>query len=193
MLGKMLKTQLIKWSIIYLGAAILASLIIVFFFRNASYPVGQVAAVIAIPVIVVITIVRIFTHMASGQKSKSRPLTKEEKNEIKQPRKWVQISSVALLLIFICSFVLTLTFSISSVVYLLADLEWATKATLQNIAIPSLWVAGYSFFCLLIIIGCFIIEPYWHRIINTIRKRIAIWSEITRDVRINGYSLRLHR
>lgn len=192
MLLNILKTTLKRWAIAYFIAIILASIIILTIFRDASYPTGQIAVAIVIPIFVIIAGVRIVKYFSSEKKQRRQRNTTEEK-QIELPPKWLQIASVFTLLLFIGSFLISIMFLISSAIYSLLGLDWASGVAYHNITIPSFIVAGASFTCLLIIIFAFIITPYWPRIIRIIQKRFAIWSGMTKEIRINGYKLPIHR
>ena len=104
----------------YLVLAIVAGLVAFSLFRDVPYTIGQVAFVLAIPIVLFYFLWRLVNRPSSEAKRKQRK--EEPATELSN---WVGIPSVLFLLSIILSLFTALTMSISSGVYLLAKLEWA--------------------------------------------------------------------
>ena len=192
MLKNKLRQILKKWLVLYVVSLILVSIIIFSVFRDSSYPTGQVALVIVIPIFLIILGVKLTQYFSSSEKKRPQRAP-EEVDETQRPPHWFLIVSIIFMLLLCGSFIVSIVMFISSGIYSLIDLKWAESVTFHSIAIPLIIVAGISFACFCIMMFLYISSPYWGRIIRIAKRRFRIWSGMTKEISINGYKIPLHR
>ncbi|MFC2018560.1 hypothetical protein ACFLU4_01215 [Chloroflexota bacterium] len=170
-------------SILYLCFFILAGCVAYFFLSGLSYTNGQAAFIIAVPIVVFYVIWQTINSPSTETEE-----TRKQAKAGKRLPNWLAIPSILFILGLLISFLVALTMSISSGVYLLADLGAVAAFTWHNIAIKSLIVMGYSLLGIVIVVSAFIVKPYMHQMISLSRKRFLEWCRGSmRDIRINGY------
>jgi hypothetical protein len=192
MIIRLMRATLRRWVPIYLITIVITSIFVFIIFRNASYPTGQVAMSIALPVFVSILAIKIVMYF-SPTKVRGEELHTKKIPLSEKPPTWFMVTLGTFMIIFIISCVLAILMFVSSAIYPLIGLNWATDVSLHIVAIPSAIIAGISLCCISLIPIFFIVKPYWKKIITIIRKRLSLFSEVTQEIHINGYKIPVHR
>jgi hypothetical protein len=198
MLIKLLKAELNKihirrWILLYFITFVIAAIVAIIFFKDSSYSPDQIAAVIAIPIIISITFVRLYQYFMSRPEGRKAPERVHEGQSVKGVEAVLLTVSVIFLLFMLASLAFAIVMAISSWLYMVLGLQWANGITWHNLAVNSFCASGISLSCLAVAIVIFIVRPYWLKIFRTVRERLRVWGESTKDIRINGYKIPLHR
>ncbi len=195
MLAVLVKSLVLRykhWILGYIGIAVLAGIVILIFFRSSTYPMDQVAVVISIPILVLIAFWKLPSFFLSSSRPRKAVANPHEVEDKEKALRWFVYPGAITMMLFLLSLTFAVVMSISSAIYSMMNIGWAFNIIWFDISINAFIVAAASLCLLLIVVGCFIIRPYWHRIFVTIRERCRLLIGLTGEVRINGYKLPTH-